>query len=412
MHILIAPDSFKESLDAAAVAQALAEGFGRAWPRAQYRLLPMADGGEGTLDALLAASGGTRRTARVAGPLHAVNGQSVEAHWGFLADGTTAMVEMAQASGLHHVPLHQRDPTRTCTRGVGELIQHALDAGARRIIVGLGGSATNDAGAGMLAALGVRFWDAHDAPLKAGGAALAQLARADFSNLDARLAEVDLLIACDVDNPLCGNLGASAVFGPQKGANSAQVAQLDAALANFARVVAHSTGREVADVPGAGAAGGLGAALMLLPRVRWQPGVRCVMQALDFQAHLAWADLVVTGEGRMDGQSLRGKTPLGIARAARAAGKPVIAIVGSLGAEYEAVYEQGISAVFPIIRQGDNLDAIFKQARKNLRSTAHNVARLWNIAEHFQRAKSTIHHAVPCHAENVPHALKMPFEAD
>src|SRR5690606_6088631 len=253
MKIVIAPDSFKESLSAPQVAAAIAQGWTAIYPEAECLLRPMADGGEGTVDALLAATGGERRECSVQGPL----GTPVAAHWGLLADGT-AVIEMAAASGLHWVSPAQRNVLRACSYGTGELIVQALDAGARRLILGLGGSAPNDGGSGLLRALGVRFLDDQGQLLAPGGAALAQLAQIDVSGLDARLQQVQVQVAADVDNPLCGPRGASAVFGPQKGASAAEVEQLDAALARYAQIMARTLGEDHAQVPGVGAAGGLG----------------------------------------------------------------------------------------------------------------------------------------------------------
>ena len=271
MKIVIAPDSFKESLSAPDVAEAIARGWRRVFPQAEVLLRPLADGGEGTVDAVLAATAGERRECRVEGPL----GEPTLAHWGWL-DDATAVIEMASASGLHLVPRDRRDATRSSSRGTGELIRAALDAGARKIILGLGGSATNDAGAGLLGALGVRFLAADGEELAPGGAALAGLHSLDLGGLDPRLVDVAVEVAADVDNPLCGPRGASAVFGPQKGASAEQVAQLDAALAHFAKVVAATLGEDFSRVPGVGAAGGLGFAARAFLRARFRPGIELV----------------------------------------------------------------------------------------------------------------------------------------
>ena len=370
MKIVIAPDSFKESLDALAVAKAIEAGFKRVFPHAQYDLIPMADGGEGTVQSLVDATQGRIERVSVTGPL----GECVRAFFGVSGDGKTAFIEMSAASGLHLVPVAQRNPLTTTSYGTGELIKAALDQGAKHIILGLGGSATNDAGAGMLQALGVRFLDAQGRSVAWGGAALASLVQMDLSQLDARLADIRIQVACDVDNPLCGVRGASAVFGPQKGATPAQVTQLDAALAHFSSVVVQQTGRDIANIAGAGAAGGMGGGLMLLPHAQLQSGVQIVAEAVRLAERLRDADLVITGEGRMDGQSIHGKTPIGVARVAKQFDKPVIALVGSLGEGYEAVYAHGIDAVFPIIRQAGDLAGALKQAQGNLMSCAENVA--------------------------------------
>lgn len=375
MKIVIAPDSFKESLSALAVAQAIETGFEQVFPKAQYELIPMADGGEGTVQSLVDATQGRLIAVSVSNPL----GECVRAFFGVSGDGggeKTAFIEMSAASGLHLVPMAQRNPLTTTSYGTGELIRAALDRGVKRIILGLGGSATNDAGAGMLQALGMQFLDAQGQSLAWGGAALAELARVDLSGLDVRLAEVCIQVACDVDHPLCGERGASAVFGPQKGATPEQVRQLDSALAHFSEVVQSQLGLDIASHAGAGAAGGMGGGLMLLPQVQLQSGVEIVAQAVRLAERVRDADLVITGEGRMDGQSVHGKTPIGVARVAKQFDKPVIALVGSLGEGYEAVYTHGIDAVFPIIRQVGDLSTVLSQAKENLISCAENVARL------------------------------------
>ena len=377
MKIVIAPDSFKESLDALAVAQAIETGFKRVLPQAQYDLIPMADGGEGTVQSLVDATHGRIERVSVTGPL----GEFVRAFFGVSGDGEVAFTEMSAASGLHLVPLAQRNPLTTTSYGTGELIQAALDQGVKRIILGLGGSATNDAGAGMLQALGARFLDERGQMLTWGGAALASVARVDLSRLDERLANTQIQVACDVDNPLCGVHGASAAFAPQKGATPQQVMQLDHALAHFAEVVRLQLRLEIAAHAGAGAAGGMGAGLMLLPQVQMQSGVQIVAEAVRLAERVRDADLVITGEGCMDGQSVHGKTPIGVARVAKQFDKPVIALVGSLGEGYEAVYAQGIDAVFPIIRQVGDLSMVLSQAESNLISVAENVARLLQIRQ-------------------------------
>ncbi|SUO91353.1 glycerate kinase [Suttonella indologenes] len=376
MKIVIAPDSFKESLTALAVAEAIGEGFRRILPQAQYRLVPMADGGEGLVQSIVDATQGEKFSTQVTAPL----GNKVSASWGMTGDGQSAVIEMAEASGLHLVPTDKRNPLISTSYGTGELISTALDKGLRRIILGIGGSATNDGGVGMLQALGAKFVDKTGKSLSFGGAALADLAQIDMSGLDPRLQETRIEVACDVDNPLCGEHGASAVFGAQKGATKADIQRLDAALRHFAEQVQAQLGIDIQTPKGAGAAGGMGGGLMLLPQVRLRSGVQMVIEAVDLAAAIADADIVVTGEGRMDGQSVHGKTPIGVAKLAKSAGKPVIAIVGSLREDYPAVYEAGIDAVFPIIRQINSLENTLQAGRENLISTAENVARLWQIA--------------------------------
>lgn len=375
MKIVVAPDSFKESLSAPEVAEAIARGWLRVFPEAEVLLRPMADGGEGTVDAVLAACGGERRELRVSGPL----GEPVQAHWGWLGDAT-AVLEMAAASGLHWVLAGQRDATRASSYGTGELIRAALDAGARRIILGLGGSATNDGGAGLLRALGVRFLDAQGVELEPGGLALAQLAHVDVSGLDPRLLNVQVEVAADVDNPLCGPRGASHVFGPQKGASTEQVLELDAALGHFAQVVAATLGKDHSGFPGVGAAGGLGFAARAFLHARFRPGIELVAELSELAAAVQGADLLITGEGRLDSQSLHGKTPVGVARVAAAAGVPVIALAGSLGEGYQAVYEAGIDAAFSLTCGPQSLAQAMAGAAAELEARACDLARVWRLA--------------------------------
>ncbi len=376
MKVVIAPDSFKESLSAAEVASAIAAGLREVWPHAELLCRPMADGGEGTVDALLAATGGEYRESRVRGPL----GAPLLAHWGWLPGERCALIEMAAASGLQRVPPAERDVLRACSHGTGELIRAALDAGAVRIVLGLGGSATNDGGSGMLRALGVHLEDAAGRPLPPGGAALAQLARIDASGLDPRLAGVAVEVACDVDNPLCGPRGASAVFGPQKGADAAQVAQLDAALARFADCCATELGRDERERPGSGAAGGMGFAARTFLQASFRPGIELVAEVAGLEAALAGADLAITGEGRLDRQTLHGKTPLGVAALARRHGVPVVALAGSLGDGYQALYRHGIAAAFSLVPGPLDLAEALAEAPRLLRERAADLARLWQAA--------------------------------
>ncbi|GMV94200.1 MAG: glycerate kinase [Candidatus Hydrogenedentota bacterium] len=341
MRIVIAPDSFKECLSALEVSEALASGLRRALPDAELELVPMADGGEGTVDALVAATGGSTVPLTVTGPL----GDPVDAVYGVLGDGTTAVIEMASASGLALVPKERRDPRIATTFGTGELLRAAMDGGATRIIIGIGGSATNDGGAGMAEALGYRFLDASGNPLPRGGIALAKLAQIDTSNRIPALDDCTVQVACDVTNPLCGPNGASFVYGPQKGASPRDAEELDEALRHFAHVVREQLGIEIAELPGAGAAGGLGAGLVAFARGSLRPGVDLVAGACRLAERLEGADLVITGEGKVDGQSIHGKTPVGVAKIAQKAGVRVIAVAGILGDGYEAVHTAGIEAV-------------------------------------------------------------------
>ncbi|CAB5519590.1 Glycerate kinase [Pseudomonas putida] len=376
MKVVIAPDSFKDSLDAAGVARAIGAGLAEVWPDAERVECPMADGGEGTMDAILAASHGELRRQVVRGPL----GHSVEAGWGWLAESRTAIIEMAQASGLQRVPTDQRDACRSSTWGTGELIAAALAAGATRIVLAIGGSATNDGGSGMLRALGLRLLDADGQALEEGGLALGRLARIDASDLDPRLAEVQVEVAADVDNPLCGPNGASAIFGPQKGASPAQVQALDQALGHFADLCAQLLGDDVREFPGCGAAGGMGFAAKAFMGAQFRPGVEVVAELAGLDALVQGADLVITGEGRFDAQTLRGKTPMGVARVAKRHGVPVVVLAGTLGEGYQQLYAHGIDAAFALASGPMSLEQACAQAAQLLQARATDVARLWQVA--------------------------------
>jgi glycerate kinase len=376
MKVVIAPDSFKDSLSAKAVADAIASGLIEVWPDARLIKCPMADGGEGTIEAVLDACDGQWQTTRVSGPLAV----EVDAQWGWLEQSRTAIIEMATASGLQLLTLQQRDACVTSTYGTGQLISAALDAGAQRIILAIGGSATNDGGSGMLAALGARFLDQDDRPLPAGGLALAQLARIDLSGLDSRLADVQFEIAADVDNPLCGENGASHIFGPQKGASPEQVLALDAALGHYADHSARVLGQDLRDNPGSGAAGGMGFAAKAYLHASFRAGVEVVADLTGLEQALDGADLVITGEGRFDAQTLRGKTPFGVARIAQRRSVPVIVLAGTLGDGYERLYQHGISAAFAIVSGPITLEQACANAAVLLRDRARDLARVWRLA--------------------------------
>lgn len=371
MRLVLAPDSFKGSLSAPEAAGAMARGLRSVLPEAELLLVPIADGGEGTVEALVAATEGRLVEADVRGPL----GDPVRAAWGHSGDGLTAFLEVASASGLLRVPEGRLDPRRASTFGTGELLKAALEAGFRRVVLGLGGSATNDGGAGLARALGARFLDAQGRDLPEGGAALMQLAGIDLSGLDPRLAEAELLVACDVDNPLCGPRGASAVFGPQKGATPEIVAELDAALERFAQVAVHATGRDIAAEPGSGAAGGLGAGLRFFTPAVLRPGVSLVLEAVGFEALVQGADLILTGEGRVDAQTAMGKAPVGVAAVAKRHGVPVVCFCGSLGEGAEQVLGLGIDALVPIAPAAMPRAAALAQAAKLLEAAAVEVGR-------------------------------------
>lgn len=370
MKIVIAPDSFKESLSALEVAEAIEAGFRQVFPEAHYVKVPVADGGEGTAKTLVDALGGVHRTVPVVAPI----GAAVQASYGWMASAKLAVIEMAAASGLELVPPAQRDPRIATSYGTGELIRDALDAGASRLVIGIGGSATNDAGAGMLQALGVRLLDENGNDLERGGAALEKLARIDVSSLDRRVQDCQIDVACDVTNPLLGPEGASAVFGPQKGASLETVQQLERCLQQFARVVKEDLGRDVGGIPGTGAAGGLGAALLAVLNGRLRRGCDVVLEVVRLREHLAGADLVITGEGRTDGQTIYGKAPVGVARIASSCGVPVVDLAGSLTLDSAAVHQHGIDAVFSAVRRPCTLDEALQDAELNVQAAAYNVA--------------------------------------
>lgn len=374
MKIVVAPQSLKGSLEASAVGEAIATGIRRVLPDADIRIIPVADGGEGTVRALVDATGGQLISVTVTGPL----GEPVPAQYGILGgDGPrTAVLEMASASGLPLVPPERRDPRITTTFGTGQLLRAALDAGAVRVILGIGGSATNDGGAGMAQALGYRLLDADGEELAPGGAALARLAHIDATHRDPRLADIHVRVACDVSNPLCGPTGASAVYGPQKGATPEMVTVLDAALAHYASVLQRDLGADVAAVPGAGAAGGLGAGLLALMHAELVPGARVVFDALDFARKVAGADLVFTAEGQLDSQTAYGKAPGAVAAAAREAGARTIALTGGLRADDAELEALGIDAVVPIPDGPMSLETAMGDARRLVITAASRALRL------------------------------------
>ena len=374
MYIVVAPQSLKGSLDAPGVGQAIAEGIRRVWPDATIRMVPVADGGEGTVQALVAATGGRVMRALVTGPL----GEQVVANYGMLGGDQqeTAVIEMAAVAGLPLVPPDQRDPRTTTTRGVGEIMQAAMAAGARRLLIGIGGSATNDGGAGMAQALGVRLLDDQGNELPAGGAALAHLARIDATRLDRRLAALDIQVASDVTNPLCGPEGASAVYGPQKGATPDMVKELDAALAHYGDLLKRDVGADVMNTPGAGAAGGLGAGLLAFAHAQLVPGAQLVLRTLDFANTLKGAALVFTAEGRLDSQTAYGKAVGAVAQAAQAAGAQVVALAGSVTADDAALTSMGIDAAFSICNGPMSPQQSMERAHALLSDAAARAVRL------------------------------------
>lgn len=381
MHIVVAPDSYKGSLSAVAVAEAMEKGILSVFPDAKVTKVPIADGGEGTVEALIAGAGGKIIQQEVTGPL----GETVDAYWGILGDGKTGVIEMAAASGLTLIPEQKRDPLVTTTFGTGQLIRAALDRGIRRLIIGIGGSATNDGGAGMAEALGVQFLDDAGAKLPHGGASLARLAFIDLSGLDPRLKETEILVACDVNNPLCGLKGASAVYGPQKGASPEMVDELDKALKHYAWVAKLATCRDVADIPGAGAAGGLGAGLMFFTHAQLRSGVNIVLEATGFSNIVQHADLVITGEGNTDLQTTHGKAPVGVARVARQFDVPVVCLSGGLGKGSEAVLELGVDALMSIVAGPASMDECIASARELLQDASARICRIIRVGMHVRQ---------------------------
>ncbi|EGZ6880369.1 glycerate kinase [Vibrio cholerae] len=377
MKVVIAPDSFKESLTAKQVCDAIQAGLARVWHDAKFVAIPVADGGEGTVQSLVDATQGRLVEVKVMGP----QGKRVEAFYGMLGDNQTAVIEMAAASGLHHVPVAQRDPKLTTSFGTGELIRHALDQGVTKLIIGLGGSATNDGGVGMLAALGARFTNADGDPIQLTGGGLRELTHIDLQDFDPRLQNCDILVACDVNNPLCGDKGASAVFGPQKGATPEDVQLLDGALRQFGLLTEKVTGKMVLESAGAGAAGGMGAALLAYTQAILRPGIEIVLETVQLAHQVSDADLVITGEGRIDSQTVHGKTPMGVAKVAKRFDVPVLALCGCTGDNYQAVYQCGIDAVFAAVPRAMSLEDALKESDFNLADLAENVARLWVLSK-------------------------------
>ena len=371
VKIVIAPQYFKGSLSALKVAQAMAEGVRRVLPHAETLIVPMADGGEGTVEALVEATQGRIMVTEVTGPL----GEGVSAKWGILGDGLTGVVEMAAASGLNLVPPGKLNPLITTTYGTGELIRAALDAGCRKLTIGIGGSATNDGGAGMAQALGVRFLDSLGQELPWGGVALIKLSKIDTSLLDGRLAECQIVTASDVTNPLCGERGASIVYGPQKGATPEMCQQLDEALAHYAEAIRDALGIDVMDLPGAGAAGGLGAGLVAFLGAKLMSGIDIVSQTVGLVDCLKDADLVLTGEGRLDGQTLFGKTIAGVAARAKMFRVPVVAIVGEI-AHGSEVYRCGIDAALNIAPGPISLEQSMADAESLIADATERALRL------------------------------------
>lgn len=371
MKIVIAPDSFKESLTALEVASLIEKGFKEVLPYAEYIKIPMADGGEGTVQSIVDALNGNIIECKVTDPL----GIKVPAFFGLSGDGQTAVVEMAAASGLQHVPPERRNPLLTTSYGTGELISAALDCGAKQIILGIGGSATNDGGAGMIQALGGKLLNSKGQQIEFGGASLLDLSTIDLTMIDERIHKTKIEVACDVDNPLTGPSGASAIFGPQKGATAETVKILDKNLEHFADLIETTLKLKLRNTPGAGAAGGLGFGVMAaFTSARLKSGVDIVLEKVDFDKHVKNATFVITGEGKIDSQTIHGKTPIGVARAAKKYNIPVIAIAGALSNESEVVKDHGIDALFSIVPGAMTIAQALDQAEIYTTITARNIA--------------------------------------
>ena len=369
--ILLVPDSFKGTLSSRQVCQVMAGQLRRFFPQAQVKSIPVADGGEGSVEAFLAAAGGERRTRTVTGPF----GEPVEAFYGILGDGRTAVIEMAACAGL---PLAEGrlNPERATTYGVGELLLAAKEAGCTKAILGLGGSCTNDGGAGAAVALGAKFTRADGTAFVPTGGTLGEIAALDVSPVAQALQGMELTAMCDIDNPLYGEAGAAAVFAPQKGADAAMVARLDAGLRHLGQVAARCLGRDFSHLPGAGAAGGLGFGMAAFCGAQLRMGIDAVLDAVGFDSLLPGTDVVFTGEGKIDSQSARGKVVSGVAARCRKAGVPVVAVVGQIGQGFEEMYQQGLTAVFSINRAAQPFAESRFHAGENLALTMENIARL------------------------------------
>lgn len=381
MKIVLAPDSYKGSLTATEICSAMTKGILRLVPNAEIVAVPMADGGEGTVESLVGGTRGRIITKVVTGPL----GDPVKAFFGVLGDGKTAVIEMAAASGLPLVPADKRDPRFTTTYGTGELILAACEEGCTKLLVGVGGSATNDGGTGMAQALGYHFLDQNDRELPPGGAALQRLVRIDSATRNSVLNGVEVIVACDVTNPLTGPNGAAVVYGPQKGATPDIIAILDQALEHYAKIVARDLGVNIGDLPGSGAAGGLGAGMMAFLNAKLQPGVEVVSAAIGLKEKLKGASLVFTGEGRIDGQTINGKTPIGVAKIAKTLGLPVLAVAGSLGPGVEDVFDHGIDGAMAVTDHPMTLEEAIFDAENLVAAATERIFRIY-LAGYRHRA--------------------------
>ncbi len=372
MKILVAPDSFKGSLTALEAADAIEEGIRKVFPKAEVIKVPMADGGEGTVQSLVDATGGRIIKEEVTGPL----GEILESFYGILGDGKSAVIEMAAASGLPLVPPERRDPSKTTTYGTGELIKAALDRGSLRIIVGIGGSATTDGGAGMVQALGARLLDKDGKDIGFGGGELNKLNRINITYLHPMVKECEVLVASDVDNPLCGPKGAAHVYGPQKGATPEMVEELDKALLHFAKIIKRDLGQDIKDIPGSGAAGGLGGGLVAFLGAELRPGIDTIIEAVKLEEKVRDVDLVITGEGRMDRQTIYGKTPWGVARLAKKYNKRVIGICGMVAKGWELLYHHGFDILIPAMSSSMKLEEAMENSKELTTKAAERAMKL------------------------------------
>ena len=381
MKIVIAPQAFKGSLSALNVANAVQEGIRRIFPDAQILICPVADGGDGTLETLVESSGGKIMEANVTDPI----GKPIAAQWGAMGDGNTAVIEMARTSGLALLTLEERDPLNATTYGLGEIIVSALNRGFRKFIVGIGGSATNDAGAGMAQALGIKLIDREGRNVPFGGAALQNLSSIETSSLDQRVLESNFQIACDVNNPLTGPEGASAVYGPQKGATEENVRRLDSALGVFAEVAKRDLGKDISNLEGAGAAGGLGAGMIAFIEGHLRAGVDIVLDTVNLAEKLEYADLVITGEGSIDFQTVYNKAPIGVARMAKERGIPTIGISGMLGENYQIVHDHGIDAALSITNGPISLEKALRNAPSLISEAVEESLRLISVGMRLRK---------------------------
>ncbi len=372
MNILIAPDSFKDSASAVQVAHAIAKGLKKVSPMIKTREIPVADGGEGTVQAIINATGGRLCKSPVHDPLM----RKIEAQWGISGKNNTAIIEMASASGIELLKPEERDPWHTTTYGTGELIKHALEKGCKRFIIGIGGSATNDGGVGMAMALGAKFYTINNEEIGIGGGALSELAYIDISNLDNRIARSEFIIACDVTNPLTGENGASFVYGKQKGADIEMQKKLDNNLKKYAALAKETFRKDIGKIPGAGAAGGLGAGMIAFLNGKLVKGFDIVREEVNLHKHCQWADVVITGEGKMDHQTKYGKTPYGVAQIAKEYGKRVIAVAGSLGKGYPELYDKGFDAIFSIMDRPMEIGEALSRAPELLGNIAYAIGKI------------------------------------